>query len=336
MPWLRNAPEDFRVDELPLYDAAGEGGHTFVRVEKRERTTEQVARDLARAAGVAARDVGYAGRKDRIAVATQWFSVPGLECAAALRLALPGARVLEAAAHPHKLRTGHLRGNRFRILVRGVEAAACDEAERRLERLVRRGMPNRFGAQRFGRDGDNADLGARVLRGETAPRDRRAARFAVSALQAEVFNTLLAERVAALDRIELGDVAVVHRSGGLFVVEDALREAPRAEAFEISATGPIFGTRVRQPSGAVAARERAALEARGIDLENLRPPRGIRLRGARRALRVQPAAVGVERVSEGLRLDFTLPPGSYATVLVAELIDDPDGSDDIAPRAGVS
>ncbi len=336
MPWLRTAPEDFRVDELPLYDAAGEGAHTFVRVEKRERTTEQVARDLARAAGVAAREVGYAGRKDRLAVATQWFSVPGLECAAALRLALPGARVLEAAAHPHKLRTGHLRGNRFRILVRDVAASACREAERRLERLVRRGMPNRFDAQRFGRDGNNAELGMRLLRGGTPPRDRRAARFALSALQAEIFNVLLADRADALDRIERGDVAVVHRSGGLFVVEDPLREAPRAEAFEISATGPIFGTRVRQPSGAVAARERAALEARGIDLENLHPPRGIRMRGARRALRVQPEAVGVERVREGLRLDFTLPPGSYASVLVAELLDDPDGSDDIAPRAGVS
>ena len=303
MRWLPSTPEDFRVDELPLYDASGEGGHTFVRVEKRERTTEQVARDLARAAGVAAREVGYAGRKDRLAVATQWFSVPGLECAAALRLALPGARVLEAAAHPHKLRTGHLRGNRFRILVRDVAASACRESERRL------GPP---------------------------PRDRRAARFALSALQAEVFNVLLADRADALDRIERGDVAVVHRSGGLFVVEDPLREAPRAEAFEISATGPIFGTRVRQPTGAVAARERAALEARGIDLEKLHPPRGVRLRGARRALRVRPEAVGVERVREGLRLDFTLPPGSYATVLVAELLDDPDGSDDIAPRAGVS
>ena len=143
----------------------------------------------------------------------------------------------------------------------------------------------------------------------------------------------LAEAIAAGDsRIVVTGTNVVNREFRHIF----MREAPRAEAFEISATGPIFGTRVRQPSGAVAARERAALEARGIDLENLRPPRGIRLRGARRALRVQPAAVGVERVSEGLRLDFTLPPGSYATVLVAELIDDPDGSDDIAPRAAVS
>ena len=254
MRWLPSVPEDFRVDELTLYDTTDEGAHTFVHIEKRERTTEQVARDLARAVGVAARDVGYAGRKDRNAVTTQWFSVPGLERTTALGLELRGARVLEASPHPHKLRTGHLRGNRFRILVRDVDASACQLAERRLEVLLRRGMPNRFDAQRFGRGGNNPELGLRLLRGGARPRDRRAARFTLSALQAEVFNAVLAERSDALDQIEQGDLAVVHRSGGLFLVEDSRREAPRAEAFEVSATGPIFGTRVQQPSGAVAAR----------------------------------------------------------------------------------
>ena len=76
---LRSQPEDFRVDEIPLYAPSGEGGHTFVRVEKRLRTTEEVARELARAAGVRAAEIGYAGRKDRVAVTTQWFSVPGLD-----------------------------------------------------------------------------------------------------------------------------------------------------------------------------------------------------------------------------------------------------------------
>ena len=116
-------PEDFVVEELPLYAPAGEGAHTFVRVEKRLRTTEEVAADLARAAGVSARDVGYAGRKDRRAVATQWLSVPGLDPERARDLALPGVQVLDAGRHPHKLRTGHLRGNRFELVVRGVDAA---------------------------------------------------------------------------------------------------------------------------------------------------------------------------------------------------------------------
>jgi len=318
---LRETPEDFRVDEIPLYRPTGEGEHTFVLVEKRERTTEEVARDLARAAGVRPRDVGYAGRKDRVAVATQWFSVPRLAPDAALGLTLPGVRVLEAAAHPHKLRTGHLRGNRFRIVVRDLDAAEIAGAQRRLEDLVHAGMPNRFGAQRFGRDGDNAEAGRRLLAGETPGRDRRRARFMLSALQAEVFNAVLAEREPDLVRLERGDVALIHESGALFVVEDPEREAPRAAAFEISATGPIFGTRMLRPQGAVAQREGAILAAHGVDLEDLSAPRGIRLRGTRRALRVRPEALGLEPLTGGLCLCFTLPAGSYATVLVEELLE---------------
>lgn len=328
------SPEDFRVDEVPLYAPSGEGGHTFVRIEKRNRNTEEVAWELARAAGCAPREVGFAGRKDRVAVATQWFSVPRLAPAAALGLSLRDARVLEAAAHPHKLRTGQLRANRFELVVRRVEAAAAVRAVERLARMERVGMPNRFGHQRFGRDGTNAEVARKLLCGALPIRDRRRARFLLSALQAEVFNEILAGREGALDGIERGDVALVHASGGLFVVEDAEREAPRAATFEISATGPIFGTRTLEPGPPVARRERAALEARGIRVEGLRAPKGIRLRGARRALRVRPEAVWIESCPDALRLGFTLPPGSYASVLLEELLR--HASDDSAARAGVS
>jgi tRNA pseudouridine13 synthase len=313
-------PEDFAVDEIPLYAPSGLGEHTFVKVEKRLRTTDEVVRMLARAAGVAPREVGAAGRKDRVAVATQWLSVPRLDPALALRLELPGVRVLEAVRHPHKLRTGQLRGNRFRILLREVDEAAIEAGLARAGELERRGMRNRFGAQRFGRDGDNALRGRSLLEGEApAGRDRREARFLLSALQAAVFNDVLAARGEGFDGVEVGDVAVVHASGGLFRVEDAAREAPRAAAFEISATGPIFGTRTTEPAGAVAERERALLEAHGIP-QPLRPPRGIPLRGARRALRVRPAGLALARVETGLELRFALPAGSFATVLLEELL----------------
>jgi len=323
MPRIRVEPEDFAVDELPLYPPAGEGAHTFVRIEKRGRDTEEVARALARAAGAAPRDVGYAGRKDRHAVTRQWLSVPGLDPEQALALELPGVRVLEAVRHPHKLRTGQLRGNAFAIAVREVDAAAAARAEARLAELVRLGLPNRFGSQRFGREGDNAARGRAVLTGTLRPRDRRAARFLVSALQAEVFNEALARRSAPLDTVEAGDVAQVVASGGLFLVEDLAREAPRAARFEISATGPIFGTGARspEPAGAPAARERAALAAFGVDEELLRrTPPGLRVRGARRALRAPVADAACEHAGGVLRLRFALPAGSYATVLLEELV----------------
>ena len=313
-------PEDFRVDEIPLYPTSGAGEHTFLRVEKRLRSTDEVARDLARAAGVRPRDVGYAGRKDRRGVTTQWFSVPGLAPDRALDLELPGARVLAADRHPHKLRTGHLRGNRFRIAVRDAGPGGFARARSGLDRLARHGMPNRYGGQRFGRDGANALRGARLLRGEGGSADRRTARFLISALQSEVFNRVLAARETPLDRLECGDVAVVHASGGLFLVEDLAREDPRAAAFEISATGPIFGTRVQSPGGPVADRERAVLAACGVDPTGLQPPRGIRLRGARRPLRVQPIDTAVERADDAIVLGFTLPAGSFATVLLEEIL----------------
>jgi len=320
VPRLRSQPEDFRVDEIPLYPPTGAGDHTFLCVEKRLGTTEDIARSLARFAAVRARDVGYAGRKDRDAVTTQWFSVPGLAPERARDFALPGVRVIEAARHPHKLRTGQLRGNRFRIVARDADAEVSALAAARLEQLLRRGMPNRFGAQRFGRDGDNAERAQRLLRGEVSSGDRRSARFLISALQAAVFNALLSTRETPLDGLELGEVAMLHASGGSFVVEDLAREAPRAAAFEISATGPIFGTRVLAPHGAPAERERAVLEQFDVSPENLRVPRGIKLRGARRAVRVRPGEAALESVGGGLVLSFTLPPGSYATVLLEELL----------------
>jgi tRNA pseudouridine13 synthase len=320
VPRLPTAPEDFRVDEIPLYPTAGRGEHTFLQVRKRGRTTEEVARDLARAAGVRSGDVGYAGRKDRNAITTQWFSAPGLDPLRALGLRLPGAEVVAAARHPHKLRTGHLRGNAFRIVVHDVSDAAFREARRRLEELAARGVPNRFGAQRFGRDGANAERAAALLAGGPAPRDRRHARFLVSALQAQVFNATLEARTTALDAFERGDVAVVHASGGLFVVEDPEAERERLRAFELSPTGPIFGTRTLAPRHAVAEREERIRAVHGVPAP-LRPPRGLRLRGARRPLRVKPEAVALERAGEAALLRFTLPSGSYATVLLEELFD---------------
>ena len=319
-PRFRTEPEDFRVDEVALYPPSGSGGHTFLRIEKRLLTSDGVARQLAAAAGVPARDVGYAGRKDRVALTTQWMSVPGFDPEKALALELEGVRVLEAIPHPHKLRTGQLRGNRFTIRVRDVDDAAEGEAREVLERMVAVGMSNIFGAQRFGHRGRNADLGRELLEGKRAARDRRKARFLLSALQSEVFNRVLSERPLPLEAVEAGDVAQVVESGGLFIVEDVRAESERARNFEISATGPIFGTKMVEPAGAVAAREVEVMASMGIPMgRDLVPPRGIRLPGGRRPLRVRPQDPSMVRQDDGLLLEFGLPSGSYATVLLAQL-----------------
>lgn len=323
--------DDFDVTELPLYEPCGEGEHYFVFVEKRGRTTEQVAATLARAAGVPSREVGYAGRKDRHAVTRQWFSVPVRIDAAFPELAEDDFRVVAAGRHRHKLRTGQLAGNRFRLRLRDLSDAAAGRAAARLAELARCGFANRFGAQRFGRAGDNARGGEQIWRsGAARGRDRRAARFLLSALQSEVFNEVLARRAEvvsgandtpgsrAIDRLLRGDVAVVHASGGPFLVEDLEREQPRADALEISPTGPIFGDRMRPAAGPVAELESAVLAARGVD------PRaqvaGVRTPGTRRALRarVLDPAFTLAPPDQAV-LEVTLEPGVYATVLLEEL-----------------
>lgn len=320
LPRFRVRAEDFRVDEVPAYAPSGEGGHLFVHVEKTMRSTEEVARALARAAGTSARNVGYAGRKDRGGITRQWLSVEGMAAADALALEIPGVRILEAVPHEHKLRTGHLRGNRFELTVHGVSCEAAERAAIRLDEMVARGMPNRYGAQRYGREGENVSRGRAILLGERSARDRRAARFLVSAVQSAVFDRFLADRPLGLHEVEVGDVARVEPTGGLFVVEDLAVDSGRAARFEISATGPIFGTKVARAGGVAAEREAAAHAELGLPPPGeIVAPRGIRLRGARRALRIRPEQSSLERADGHVVVTCTLPPGSYATVLLEEL-----------------
>ena len=171
---------DFRVDEVPAYPPEGRGDHVFVHIEKRGLTTPQAADAIAGALGVRGADVGWAGMKDRHAITRQWLSLPppcSPEVAAALTL--DGISILAAVRHPHKLRTGHLRGNRFTLAVRGVDGGAR-AAVRRAEAIAARlaqapGCPNWYGAQRFGVAGDNAARG-RALLAAAATGERRRGR----------------------------------------------------------------------------------------------------------------------------------------------------------------
>ena len=326
MPRIRTVPEDFEVEERPLYRLDGTGPHLYLRIEKRLCTTDEIARSLARHLGVARRDVGYAGRKDRVALARQWFSVPAHAAAGLDGWRHRGARVVARDRHGEKLRVGQLAGNRFRLKVREVEEPAAREARSRFDRLIERGMPNRFGRQRFGRGGRNIERGARILRSERVRGNRQTAWLMVSALQSAVFNRALQLRSSPIDALEVGDVAIAHASGELFLVEEP--PAPgRLERFELSPTGPIFGTKMLWPRGATAEVERRAMADFGLgDPRRLSLPRGLKLFGDRRPLRVRPQAAACGWRDGVLELAFELPAGSYATVLLEELF--PGGFDE--------
>jgi tRNA pseudouridine13 synthase len=165
---IKEKVEDFVVEELPLYAPAGEGEHTFFEIRKQGLSTFQAVGTIARALGVPAREIGYAGLKDAQAITCQVLSLHGVPPAAVSALDLPSIRIMWAKRHGNKLKIGHLRGNRFTIRVRGVEASALPLCRAILDVLKRRGVPNSFGPQRFGQRGDSGLLGKAIVRRDVA------------------------------------------------------------------------------------------------------------------------------------------------------------------------
>lgn len=334
-PKIRSEPEDFDVEEVQLFSLDGEGQHTYLLIEKRRRTTDEIWKDLARELGLQPRDVGYAGRKDRHAVTRQWFSIPaahepGLESLPDL----DGWRILERVRHRDRLRVGQLAGNKFRLTVRDVGPEDMREAEARLEQIRNSGVQNRYGKQRFGRDGHNADRGLEILRQDRLRGDRRRAWLMVSALQSAVFNRVLERRPVPVWELMPGDLAWNHRSETLLQVQDPTLLAEPLAAFQVSPTGPIFGTKMRRPSAEVAVLEAEVMEELGIGpLRSLRLPRGLRLFGERRPLRIPVADLEWDSgPDQTLALRFQLPAGSYATVLLDEIF--PGGFEEAAMPLG--
>ncbi len=325
---VKDRPQDFVVEEVPAYLPAGEGPHLFLWVEKRDCSGGDLLRRLAAVLGIPAADIGYAGTKDRMAVTRQWLSVPdSCERAVAAGISLQGIRVLGVTRHRNKLRLGHLRGNRFRILLRGADPARVPDLQRTADELTRVGFPNFFGVQRFGHCGESIALGLKVIEAGSLddPAFARVGRFerrmALSAVQSALFNLVLRERmVRGLDRTVLaGDVLARVDSGGLFEAEDPAAEQARYEAGEVAITGPIFGHRSRLASGEPGAIERAVLAEAGLDPASFRAFTSL-ARGTRRPFHVRPEDVRVAGHPDGIVVSFFLPKGTYASVMLREFV----------------
>ena len=380
---LKNRVEDFFVQEIPLYEPADEGEHIYVEIQKAGIPTFEAVHRLARSLRVPQRNIGYAGLKDARAVTRQIFSIAGTTEAAVMSAYLPDMTVQWAARHRNKLRLGHLAGNRFAIKVRDVQPTDVIRLRPVIDLLTRRGSPNYFGEQRFGRRDNNHQLGAALLRNdhdallhdllgnpdetiddadalaarqafeqrdfETSlkawPRnyglecrvlsrlvktgnpaaavgaiDQKLRRLWVSALQSRIFNEIVAARISSLDRLMDGDLAYRHDNGACFLVESALIEQTRCDAFEISPSGPLLGSRTDFPLHDPRQIEIAVMNRFGVSVELFR---GI-ARGARRPLRVRPMDVsleaGVDEHGPYITVAFTLPAGAYATVFMRELM----------------
>ena len=379
---LRQEPADFLVEEIPLYEACGEGGHLYLTVEKSGLTTFDLLHLLARALGCPEREIGYAGLKDARAVTRQTVSVPGRRPEDVAGLELPGVRIIEARLHRNKLRLGHLAGNRFRIRIHQPGPDALARAEAILGVLQDLGVPNRFGDQRYGVLGNSHRIGRAILTGDFpvavqeivgdpqeirhpdwqaaavafragdlaaaldrlphhchperrlietlraghAPRDavlslsRKLLRLYLSAYQSSLFDRLVDMRLASLERLWPGDLACKHINGACFDVVDPAAEQPRADAFEISPTAPLYGCKVRLAGGQAGLLERSLLDKEQLTLGAFRLAGGLAMDGERRPMRVPLREVAAGSDGEGLLLAFRLPKGSYATAVLHEVM----------------
>ncbi|WP_206606627.1 tRNA pseudouridine(13) synthase TruD [Steroidobacter cummioxidans] len=316
---MRALPEDFVVREWLGFDADGEGDHLLLKVRKRGANTMWVAKQLARIGKIHPRDVGFAGLKDRDAVAEQAFTVPG-------RSAVPnwlgvtgdGFEVISAARTRRKLKRGALKGNDFEIVLREFSGDTT-LLEQRLQTLSTAGAPNYFGPQRFGHNGSNVSTAIAWFEGGPAP-ERMDRGFALSAARSVIFNAVLAERVNAGSWNQLldGDVVNLNGSGSFFLAEtidDTLRD--RCQQLDVHPTGPMWHGDALLSKGATAtleteAAQRYAVLAAGLSKARLEPER--------RPLRVPVRELKWRIEGADVHLQFRLQRGSFATAVLHELI----------------
>lgn len=313
---LKRFNEDFIVTELPLQLPGGEGEHVWLDVEKNGANTAYVAQQLAEAAGVQERDVGYAGLKDRYAITRQWFSIylPKGDAPDLTTLQHPEFKVLSQSRHVKKLRPGDLQGNRFRIVLRDV---AGDRAaiEANLSAVATQGVPNYFGAQRFGFDGGNVEQGRAMLAREIRVRNPKKKGLYLSAVRSFVFNEVLALRIQ-------------QGLWGRTLPGDVLDEAGHP-------TGPLWGRGRVGTTGQAQALENGVAERHAVLCDGMEHAG---LDQDRRALVARPLEMTWEwPQADELVLAFTLPAGNYATVVLDEILatTEPDRHAEGEPPAAV-
>jgi len=308
---IRSTPEDFQVTEELGYEFTGDGEHDFLWVEKTGGNTEWVARQLARFAEVPAKDVGYAGLKDRHAVTRQWFSVPRWHNPDWSLVDIEGVSVLDVQCHNRKLRRGAHKANRFVIVLRGEGLSAHGDALLKRVELVRdAGVPNYFGEQRFGRDGNNLALADAWSAGKRLPRHKRS--IAISTIRSFVFNEFLHARVTdgSWSTLLPGDKANLDGTGSVFDVESVDDELTRrCTEMDIHPAGELVG------DGSECDNEKwlAALEK-------------ARVESGTRSLRLRASDLETNSGDDSIELSFTLGRGAYATSVLRELVDVSDVS----------
>jgi len=333
------SPRDFVVDEIPLYEFSGEGEHLVLHVRKKNLSTWEMIDIICNTTGAKAKEIGTAGLKDKNALTSQYISVPVRIEEKIDALDHPQIKILSKVRHNNKIRTGHLKGNRFFIRIKKVLPVAASKLDQAVKHIRKDGMPNYFGYQRFGNDGDNYILGQEIVEGKKREKNKKKERLFISAYQSHLFNLWLSRRVEisklvsgleakeAADVLNFdlnlvkqmqkqphpfkmlpGDLCMHYPYGAIFHAEDLETEAKLFSEKDRAPTGLLIGKKVKKSEDIAHTVEK---EFDAMCKED----------GTRRYAFVFPEDIETEYREDKAwyELHFTLPKGSYATVLIEEL-----------------
>ena len=336
---FKQSPRDFVVEELPLYEFSGEGEHLILLVRKKNLSTNELVGKIARYLGIKNKEIGYAGLKDKHAMTKQYISLHKKYEEAIDGFNFEGIKIISKTYHNNKIRIGHLKGNRFYIKLKKVNPTSAAKIDEALKNINKNGMPNYFGYQRFGNDGDNHILGEKLAKGEAKERNPRVKKLLINAYQSHLFNLWLSRRleinslVSSFEVKELegllnmpnesvkkmkaqlhpfklmnGDLMEHYPKGKLFEYEETEHDIERFNTRDISVTGLLCGKKVRVADGQAGVIEKEFDDTINAD-------------GARRFAWIYPTDIEgrFNQVEAQYELNFSLPKGSYATVLIEEI-----------------
>lgn len=327
---------DFTVEEIPLYEFSGEGEHLVLKIRKKELTTWEMVSIIANHLGIKHSEIGYAGLKDKYAMTIQHISILAKHEEKLDALQADGIKILSKTRHNNKIRIGHLKGNRFEMRLKKVLGVQKDKLDSTLDWIRDNGLPNYFGNQRFGTDGNNWEDGKKIINKEIKINDRKLREFLVGSYQSYLFNNWLSKRIEISLLLQKfsesecesvlglpsgtlggtksqkqflkllnGDIMMHYPYGRIFTVEDLSSEATRFGEKDISPTGLISGTKTTKATGNAGVVESQFDEQIPLD-------------GARRYAWIWATDITKKYIPEKAQyeLGFTLPKGCYATNLL--------------------
>ncbi|SFV61717.1 tRNA pseudouridine 13 synthase [hydrothermal vent metagenome] len=333
---FNSSARDFTVEEIPLYEFTGEGEHLILKVRKKNLTTWEMLDIISNHIGIKRRDIGYAGLKDKNALTIQYISLLLKDSSKLDNFTHDKIKILETTRHNNKIRVGHLKGNRFHIRLKKVLGVQKDKIDSVLKWIKNNGIPNYFGDQRFGTDGNNWEDGKKLIDGKLKIRDRKIRDFLISSYQSHLFNNWLSKRVELsllLDKFSEeeteqvlglesgtlkgtkaqkqffklleGDLMMHYPYGRVFFVEDLETEASRFIAKDISPTGLLAGEKVKR------AVDKAFRIEKDFDEKTKQS-------GARRYAWIEVSNIEKKYIEEKAHyeISFILPKGSYATTVL--------------------